>query len=403
MRLVYLIGIQFYAFAVRVASLWNPKAKKWVKGRQVVWDQLQAFERSNDVPAYWFHCASLGEFEQGRPLMERLKAEQDCQLVITFFSPSGYEIRKNYELADLVVYLPKERRKNVVRFYRSIQPTKVFFIKYEFWAGYIFHAKSLGIPIYSVAAVFRSNQLFFKFWGGYMRRVLRQFDAIFVQEKTSEQLLSQINIPAIVAGDTRYDRVMSNAKKVDPYPEIERFIQGNSVFVVGSSWAEDEAVLFPLLNDPNFSEKVIIAPHEIHESRIEAIESGLDQPSVRYSELAKGERKDAKVLIIDNIGMLMNLYQYAKVAYIGGAFGTGLHNILEPACFGVPVIFGPDHQKFREASVFIENGIGQSVSNFEELFRAYEQFKSADQKATIQAFMQERTGATSLIYSAVFD
>jgi 3-deoxy-D-manno-octulosonic-acid transferase len=403
MQLVYLIGVRLYTSVVRLSALWNPKAKKWVKGRKDVWQQLQDFERLPDEPLYWFHCASLGEFEQGRPLMERIKKELGGQLVITFFSPSGYEIRKDYELADLIVYLPIENQQNVNRFYEFVQPTSVFFVKYEFWATYILKAKSLDIPIYSISAVFRKKQLFFKVWGGYMRKILRQFDAIFVQNKASKELLSTVNISSILAGDTRYDRVMMNAENVKSFPEIERFRQSKSVFVIGSSWADDEKVLFPFINNTAFKEKVIIAPHEIDESRIQAIERGITKSTIRYSELAQQTDIDADVLIIDNIGMLMHLYQYADMAYVGGAFGTGLHNILEPACFGVPVIFGPDHQKFHEAGEFIENGIGVSVANLTQLEKAYEQLSLSEYKGKIRSFMKAKTGATELIYNHVFN
>ena len=403
MRLVYLIGIRLYTLAVRISALWNPKAKKWVKGRQDVWQQLQEFERKQNQPLFWFHCASLGEFEQGRPLMERIKNNRQGQLVITFFSPSGYEIRKNYELADLIVYLPIENQRNVNRFFDLVRPTQVFFVKYEFWATYVMKAKSLAIPIYSISAVFRKKQLFFKPWGGYMRKVLKQFDAIFVQNSESKKLLDSIQIPSILVGDTRYDRVMSNAEKVRSFPEIEHFILSRSVFVIGSSWSDDEKILLPLINKESFKEKVIIAPHEIDESRIQAIENGVLKRTVRYSSLTEQSAKDAEVLIIDNIGMLMHLYQYADVSYVGGAFGTGLHNILEPACFGVPVLFGPDHQKFHEAADFIENEIGVSVANLTQLQKAYEKLTPLEYKEKIRSFMKTKTGATELIYNQVFN
>lgn len=398
MNLFYALGVRGYSFLIRIASLWNPKAKKWMQGRKVVWDQLNKWNKQ-DTPVYWFHCASLGEFEQGRPVMERLKSEQDVQIVVTFFSPSGYEIRKNYEGADLIIYLPRENKSNVKRFLDIVRPEKVFFVKYEFWATYIFEAKKRGAAVYSISAVFRASHIFFKSYGGFMRKVLRAFDGIFVQDAKSKELLSTINIEATLAGDTRYDRVMQNAEKVKPYPEIEGFIADKKVLVVGSSWAEDDVVINDLINSDAFDWKVIIAPHEIGENRVKAVESGLKKTSVLYSEL--DSTTNADVLIIDNIGMLMNVYQYATLAYVGGAFGKGLHNILEPACFGVPVIFGNKYEKFVEAYDFIDGEIGLPVGNSTEFNRVFNELKEADYKSKVLTFMKDRIGATAIIVSAI--
>lgn len=401
MPLLYALGVRGYSFLVRVASLWNPKAKKWITGRKDSWIRLQNFKLS-DESTYWFHCASLGEFEQGRPLMEKLKAQDpNCRIVITFFSPSGYDIRKDYALADLVIYLPQETKRNVGLFLDHVQPDSAFFIKYEFWATYIFEAKKRGVKIYSVAAVFRKEQSFFKFYGGYMRSVLQAFDQIFVQDEKSLELLSSIQINGTLAGDTRYDRVMENAKKVQPYPEIQGFIGHHKVLVVGSSWEADEVILADLIHQESFDWKVIIAPHEIDANRIESIEKRFNKPSVRYSDLKNVASNTASVLIIDNIGMLMNVYQYADLAYVGGAFGKGLHNILEPACFGVPVIFGANYSKFNEAFDFISHEIGYSVSNGEELKQTFQQLSKTDINAKVLSFMRERQGATALILDTI--
>ncbi|NOQ71274.1 MAG: 3-deoxy-D-manno-octulosonic acid transferase [Crocinitomix sp.] len=398
MRLLYTIGVRSYSFMIRIASLWNPKAKKWMQGRQEVWGVLDNW-KLDERPVYWFHCASLGEFEQGRPLIEKLKNEEACQVVITFFSPSGYEIRKNYELADLVIYLPQETQANVARFIAKVQPEKVFFVKYEFWAQYIFEAKKAGAAVYSISAVFRKNQVFFKWYGGYLLKVLKAFDHIFVQDEKSADILKNAGVTSTVSGDTRYDRVMGNAKKVQSYPEIENFINGKKVLVIGSSWAEDEAVLMATMNHTNFDWKVIVAPHEIDAKRVTALEAKFTKPSVRYSKLVEGSMAD--VLIIDNIGMLMNVYQYADIAYIGGAFGKGLHNILEPACFGVPVIFGSSFAKFQEAYDFIENGIGFSVNDAEEFQSRFNKLKALDIRDEVLAFMNDRVGATAEIFTAI--
>lgn len=398
MRLLYILGVRSYSLMIRIASLWNPKAKKWMQGRKDVWLALDNWKRE-DKPTYWFHCASLGEFEQGRPLTEKLKEAEDCQVVITFFSPSGYEIRKNYETADLIIYLPRETKSNVQQFLAKVQPSKVFFVKYEFWAQYIFEAKKAGAAVYSISAVFRKNQVFFKWYGGYLLKVLKAFDHIFVQDKKSANLLTNAEINSTVSGDTRYDRVMGNAAMVKPYQEIEQFIDGEKVLVIGSSWAEDDAVLMDTLNNSEFDWKIIVAPHEIDEKRVHALERKFSKSTVRYSQL-KSDNK-AAVLIIDNIGMLMNVYQYADVAYVGGAFGKGLHNILEPACFGVPVIFGNSYEKFQEAYDFIENKVGFSISDNEEFQKRFDELKSANKRDEVLDFMKERVGATEKIYAKI--
>ena len=395
---MYTLGVRSYSFMIRIASLWNAKAKKWIKGRQDCWSALDNWERK-ESPVYWFHCASLGEFEQGRPLIEKLKSEGDCQIVITFFSPSGYEIRKNYELADLILYLPQETQSNVNRFLEFVTPTKVFFVKYEFWAKYIFTAKKRGASVYSISAVFRKNQLFFKWYGGYMLRILKAFDHVFVQDEKSAQLLEDHGLKSTVSGDTRYDRVMQNAKKVKPYPEIERFIEGKKVLVVGSSWAEDESVILATINDSEFDWKIIIAPHEIGDKRVEGLVAKFHKETIRYSQIEKNE--SAAVLVIDNIGMLMNVYQYATIAYVGGAFGKGLHNILEPACFGVPVIFGNSFEKFQEAYDFIENGIGFSVNAPDEFKKVFNELRGMNKREEVLDFMNARVGATALIFNEI--
>jgi 3-deoxy-D-manno-octulosonic-acid transferase len=370
-----------------------------MQGRKMVWEHLDNWQRT-EKPLYWFHCASLGEFEQGRPLIEALKNQRDCQIVVTFFSPSGYEIRKNYALADLVTYLPRETNKNVARFLAKIKPDQVFFVKYEFWATYIFEAKKQGSRVYSVAAVFRKNQLFFKPYGGFMQSVLHAFDQVFVQDLKSLDLLKTIKVKGILAGDPRYDRVLGNAKNVQAYPAIEAFINGSKVLVVGSSWAADDAVLKDTINHPDFEWKVIIAPHEVSEDRVQDIERIFTKKSVRYSNLANGS-SDAQILIIDNVGMLMNVYQYANLAYVGGAFGKGLHNILEPAAFNVCVIFGNKFSKFYEATEFIEAGIGFSVHNADEFSTLFSKLSHEDQSQKVRDFMLARLGATAKILSVI--
>ncbi|MEX1000567.1 MAG: glycosyltransferase N-terminal domain-containing protein [Crocinitomicaceae bacterium] len=392
MKWFYSLGVFLYTAAVKCVAWWNPKAKKWVAGRRQVWEDIAEFQPQSKV--YWFHCASLGEFEQGRPIMEKLKSTEDCQLVVTFFSPSGYEVRKNYEGADLLTYLPVDTAKNAKRFIAKVQPTKAFFIKYEFWANYIEQCNKLSIPIYSVAALFRKEQFFFKWYGSYMRSVLKKFDQIFVQDQPSQDRLKEIGIQAIICGDTRFDRVIENATKVKSYPEIERFKADEKVLICGSIWQEDLQVIHQKLSREG-DWKVIIAPHEISESFMAQIERKVGLATIRYSNIE--QYKGEQLLIIDNIGMLMNLYQYGDLAYIGGGFKTGLHNILEPAAFGLPVIMGDKTEKFPEAKLFIENGIGFQVSNQLEFEKQFDHLKSQELRPKIRKFMESQTGATDLI------
>ena len=401
MKLFYTLGINLYSLVVRIASIWNPKAKKWVNGRKETWEKLETFKSiiSNEKSTkktYWFHCASLGEFEQGRPLIEQIKQRESCFVVISFFSPSGYEIRKNYELADLVIYLPNDSKKNAQKFYDLIQPDLVFFVKYEFWANYIFEAKKRQIPLYSVAAVFRKNQLFFKFYGGYMRKVLNSITKIFVQDQASLELLQSINITAIIAGDTRYDRVMNNSKNAKKFELVTAFCEDKKVIVLGSVWPDDLKVIGQSICKLSENYKVIIAPHEIDETHLIHVESIFESTqTVRYSRYKSDQ--EINVLVIDNIGMLMHLYGYADIAYVGGAFKTGLHNILEPASFGLPVIFGPLHSKFPEAQLFIDNGIGFSIKDSNEFSSLFEHISKTRLNEKVSNFMISKTGATQII------
>jgi 3-deoxy-D-manno-octulosonic-acid transferase len=418
MKFLYSIGVWLYTAAVNIAALWNPKAKKWVVGRRESLQKLENFSlrpfrlpSMTDTgkavepihpPLYWFHCASLGEFEQGRPLIETLKTKSDCQIVVSFFSPSGYEIRKNYDLADLIFYLPVDSKKNAKKVFDYLNPTAVFFIKYEFWANYIFEAKSREIPFYSVSAVLRKNQIFFKWYGGYMRSVLNACTTIFVQNETSKNLLDSIKINSVLAGDTRYDRVMKNAEKAQRFPNIDSFTQGHKIFVCGSLWLPDLQTISAALQNLGDNWKIILTTHEIDEAHLKEAEGFFSsQKLIRYSKL-NDQNSDSKILLIDNVGMLMHLYGYADLAYVGGAFKTGLHNILEPASFGLPVIFGPRHEKFPEAKLFIENGIGFSVSDAIDFESVLKKLQSENLKEKVIAFMNSQKGATNLIINSLF-
>jgi 3-deoxy-D-manno-octulosonic-acid transferase len=397
MKLFYSLSVQLYVFAIHLSSLWNSKAKKWVSGRKDVWQKIEAFKRDDELSLYWFHCASLGEYEQGRPVIEALKEKENCQIIITFFSPSGYEIRKNYEVADLIVYLPKDSASNAKRFLDHFKPQAVFFVKYEFWANYLFESKRVGAKLYLVSGVFRKGQIFFKGYGGFMRKVLNAFDTIFVQNQASKDLLSTINVESVLSGDTRFDRVMSNAEKVIQYDDVKEFVGTKKVFILGSVWGDDLEAVMSSVNLLDKGWKVIIAPHEIKDEFIGQIESRIEKKYSRYSSLDV----NSEVLIIDNIGMLMNLYQYADIAYVGGAFRTGLHNILEPAAFASPVIFGPLTDKFPEAKVFIEARIGFQISSETEFKEVFQRLISQDLKDHIWNFMNSQRGATQVILDSL--
>jgi len=392
MKLIYSFGVNFYAIGIGIASLWNPKAKKIVIGRKQCWVDLESFDAGDKV--YWFHCASLGEFEQGRPVMEGLKSREDCQIVITFFSPSGFEVKKNYEGADLIVYLPKDSKRNAKKFLKALKPKKIYFVKYEFWAHFILEAKARKIPIYSIAAVFREDQIFFKWYGSFMVKVIESFDAIFVQNKATQSLLNANAINNQLCGDTRFDRVMENASRVKSYKEVDDFCVGSKVLICGSIWDEDLAVISNKLNSLD-DWKIIIAPHELGEDFIAKIESKVKLKSIRYSQIMN--LADEQVLIIDNIGMLMNLYQYGDLAYVGGGFKTGLHNILEPAAFGMNVIFGNKTDKFPEARQFVENGIGFSIKDAPSFELVFDELSRMDNTDKVNAFMKSQMGATDFI------
>jgi 3-deoxy-D-manno-octulosonic-acid transferase len=400
MHAFYNLGIHCYGLAVRCASPFSKKAALWVNGRAQWRKRFSVLSELNQV--VWFHCASLGEFEQGRPVMEALKkAHPDKSLVVTFFSPSGYEIRKNYELADWVGYLPLDTPKNARDFIHLIKPEQVFFVKYEFWANYLFELRRQKIPAYCVSGLFRPSHRFFKSYGGFFRSVLGCFEHFFVQTEQSKELLNAVGFSNVtVSGDTRYDRVLQNAQQVQANEWIRRFSNEEPVFVIGSSWSQDEEIVFRGIQDGIISGKIIIAPHEIDSGHIRQIQQNIGMPSLCFTEChSDSPFERARVLILDCIGQLANAYRFGTLAYVGGAFGKGLHNILEPAVFGLPVIFGPNHSKFPEAQEFIDAGIGFSIADYGQFRQAYIQIQENQAKLSKMAsdFVQSKSGATSLI------
>lgn len=401
-KLIYNLSLFFYKIAVYTAAFFNKKAHLFVQGRKNLFDELKEVITST-APVTWFHCASLGEFEQARPLIEAFKAEfPGYKILLTFFSPSGYEIRKNYSGADYIFYLPLDSRKNAKNFIDIVNPKIAFFIKYEFWHYYSKVLCDKGIPLLSTSSIFRRNQLFFKPYGGFYKKILRHFSYFFVQDQQSLHLLQSIGISnAEVSGDTRFDRVASICKNRKHLPLVEEFKDGLQLMVVGSCWPEDFDVLTSFVNDTSM--KFIIAPHELDERFMERIESDLIKKVIRYSRL--GNEKDLSrfdVLLIDNIGMLSSLYAYGDYAFVGGAFGQGLHNILEPATFGLPIFFGnKNYTKFKEARDLINLGGAVPISGYDELRQQFRSF-SEENTYTIASqinkdYVRDNTGATAKV------
>lgn len=402
--LLYNLLIQTYGLALRLASLFNKKAKQFLSGRKDLFDKLSTEFQDNQAPVAWFHCASLGEFEQGRPVIEALKEEMpEYKILLTFFSPSGYEIRKDYQGADFVYYLPLDTWQNARRFIGIINPAVAFFVKYEFWHNYILELKRKNIPIISFSAIFRSNQLFFKPWGGFYRNILHNISHIFVQNDASFNLLKSINITQTsVSGDTRFDRVWKICQQVNPMEEVAAFKADSKLMVVGSSWPEDTEVLIPFINACK-EIKFIIAPHEIKDADMASVENKLQQPSIRYSSLIGHDGHQYQVLIIDNVGMLSSLYQFGEFAYVGGGFGKGLHNILEAATFGLPVFFGDkNYAKFQEARDLVARGGAFTVSDSASLSAKFSKLNNDptawSRTSTINSdYVKHHTGATEKI------
>lgn len=378
-RIVYLFILKLYYAGVTIVSPWNEKARLWLQGRKSIFEKLRlAIHRNPAQDLIWMHCASLGEFEQGRPLLETFSARYpEAAILLTFFSSSGYEIRKNYEKADHVFYLPFDSPSNARRFLSIVQPTMVLWIKYEYWYFYFKEIEKARIPFLLISGIFRQEQLFFKWYGSLHREMLRCFSHMFVQTGESEALLNSIgfNDHVSVTGDTRFDRVIDIAKQFEPVGMIAEFCGNHHVIVAGSTWDDDEEELDHFANiHPEI--RFIIAPHEIHASHLKDIQK-LFKRSVLYSayqrqitgnDMQAGPQEQPNVLVIDNIGMLSRLYRYATLAYVGGGFGeSGVHNILEAAVYGKPVVFGPVYNKYAEAEELLESGGAFSIQNALEL------------------------------------
>ncbi len=358
---MYSFVIYIYLLAVKIVSLFNKKVRLMVNGHAAVFKILRENIKEGE-PYIWFHAASLGEFEQGRPLMERIRRQYpEYKILLTFFSPSGYEVRKNYEGADVICYLPFDTPRNVKRFLNIANPCMAFFIKYEFWQNYLKALQRRHIPVYSVSSIFRREQIFFRWYGGRYYKVLTRFTHLFVQNEVSKELLGKLGIRNVtVVGDTRFDRVMEIMQQAKQLPLVEAFKQDYTVFVAGSSWPPDEDLFIEYFNaHPEL--KLIIAPHVIGESHLSEIVGKLKRPYLRYTQANEENVKQADCLIIDCYGLLSSIYRYGEIAYIGGGFGVGIHNVLEAAVYGVPVMFGPNNKRFREAQQLLQSGGGFEI------------------------------------------
>ena len=418
--MIYNIVIYFVLFGIAVASLFNEKVRKMWRGEREAFKILKQ-KVDPDARYVWFHAASLGEFEQGRPLMERIRKDHpQYKILLTFYSPSGYEVRKNYEGADIICYMPVDTRLNAIRFLRLVRPVMAFFIKYEFWSNFLHILKHRGVPTYSVSSIFRENQVFFKWYGKSYANVLRCFTRFFVQNEESKRLLESIGITDVdVVGDTRFDRVLQIKEAAKQLPICEAFRKGTvsasaealpkedyKVFVAGSSWPPDEEIFIRFFNEHK-DWRLLIAPHVIAEEHLKLILSLIKSKRVvRYTQTTPEEAAEADVLIIDCFGLLSSMYNYGDVAYVGGGFGVGIHNTLEAAVWNMPVIFGPNNKKFQEAQGLLKSGGGFEIHNFEEfeglissMMNDEAFLKSAGEKAG--AFVASLSGATDKVLAKV--
>ncbi len=406
MKVIYTIGILILTFVIRLASPFNPKARLWIRGRKN-WETLLKNKINPADKNIWIHCASLGEFEQGRPVLEALKRiRPGYKIILTFFSPSGYEVSKNYEHADHVCYLPADTPRNAAKFISLVNPAFMILVKYEFWNNYILTLSDKNVPLYLISGIFRPGQHFFKWYGTFFRKVLSSFSYFFVQDQESKDLLGGIGINNImVAGDTRFDRVVQIAEASMDIPQIKVFRGEEKLLLAGSSWPKDEEIIAGYINRFPKKMKWIFAPHEIDLQNIERLEKLLRTSVVRFSKFSE-DSADARVLIIDNIGMLSSAYRYATIAEVGGGFGSGIHNILEAACWGIPVIFGPNYQEYREATDLIELGAAESFSTFRDFSGILENLLSdeklySESAKTAASYVKQNTGATGKIMAKI--
>ena len=408
MLFIYSIIVSIAGLLLQIIAFFVPKINLFVAGRKEVFPTLKAKIKSTDK-TFWFHAASLGEYEQGLPVIERIKEKYPShKIIVSFFSPSGYEVRKNNTIADATVYLPLDTLKNAKKFIQLTHPDAVFFIKYEFWPNYLNELKRQNIPTYLISGIFRENQAFFKWYGGFYRKALDAFTYFFVQNENALHLLHQLGKEnAIVSGDTRFDRVASILEKDNTLDFIETFKNGKTTVVAGSSWPKDEELLVDFINATTTDTKYIIAPHNIKPDQIQQLKNSCAKKVLLYSEKENNDLKDFDVFIIDTIGILTKIYSYADIAYVGGGFGhPGVHNILEPATFGIPILIGPHFSHFAEATDLVALKGCITIQNKEELSRNFLDLitntESRIEKGTIcRDFVQKNKGAVDRIMEKV--
>jgi 3-deoxy-D-manno-octulosonic-acid transferase len=426
MRQIYSFIITLYGLSLWISSLFYQKARDWFYGRREIFTKLEEvfsnhYHSEDPSPVAWIHCASLGEYEQARPVIEEIKSQHpQISIILTFFSPSGFNNKASNSGADFVFYLPLDTRKNARKFLRIVSPSIAIFVKYEYWYNYLHELKEKNIPTYMISAIFRPSQHFFKWYGGWFRTHLRNLNKIFVQEEVSAELLSMIDVNnVIISGDTRFDRVAGIGNKKVSIPYLDEFSKDSFTLVAGSTWPPDEAILQKLFESSYDSLKLIIAPHEINRKHLDELSSKFSSNCEFYSKIRESnlgaeeyfKRNKPRVIIIDSIGLLSKLYRYGKLAYIGGGFGVGIHNTLEAAVYGMPVLFGPNFHKFKEAQQLIEVNAGVSVKDEQELIQIVNIYYSLPDKLRVASeqaakFVKFRTGATSSIMSeleSVFD
>ena len=404
--MLYNLAIIIYDIAVHLAAPFSRKPRKMMKGHWVVYELLRQ-QLEKDARYIWFHAASLGEFEQGRPLIEKIRAKYpDYRILLTFFSPSGYEVRKNYRGADIVCYLPFDKPRNVKKFLDLVNPCMAFFIKYEFWNNYLHACRRRQIPVYSVSSIFRENQVFFRWYGRSYSDVLRCVTHFFVQNETSRELLARKGITNVtVARDTRFDRVLDICRQAKDLPLVKAFKQDAKVLVAGSSWAPDEDLIIPYFNaHPEM--KLVLAPHVVSEDHLKEIEGKLRRPFVRYSRVTEESAARADCLIIDGYGLLSSIYRYGEMAYVGGGFGVGIHNVPEAAVYGVPVLIGPNNRKFREAQDLLREGGCMEVTDADTFGRTMDRLLSdgkflAERGRIAGQYIERNAGASDLIFDSV--
>ena len=404
MLFLYNLSVRFAELILKIIAFFSPKIKLFVGGRKTVFDILANKIDSSDK-TIWFHAASLGEYEQGLPVIEKVKEKYPLhKIIITFFSPSGYEVRKNNSVADVTVYLPLDTQKNAQQFLKLVHPELAFFIKYEYWPNYLYELRKLKTPTYLISGIFRKDQLFFKWYGGFYRKALETFTYFFVQNDSSKQLLFRLGKTNVaVSGDTRFDRVATILEKDNTLDFIKLFKNETLTLVVGSSWPKDESLLVDYINQTSEKVKFIIAPHNIKSDQILELQNSISKKVVLFSEKENKNLADYDVFIIDTIGILTKIYSYADIAYVGGGFGNpGVHNILEPATFGVPIVTGPNFSHFAEATALVNNGGCISIANKKELSDAFSNLISNEdirhEKGHIcSTFVQMNKGATKIV------